>query len=332
MRRSLRRSPCLSLKRSSWFPRRWFLMICASFGTASNPLWIEQALTVTGTATLRRRRLPADQVIWLVVGMAILRNDSIERVAAALDLALPSTSGDFVARSALTQARQRLGAEPLEYLCQVTGQQWAHRSADVDRWRGLALYGLDGTTLRVPDSEANWDRFGGQPSNGERNGSAYPTVRAVALMALRSHLIAAVRFGPYAAGELTLAKEMWPEIPSRSLTIVDRGFLVIADLARFQEAGDERHWLTRARKQTRLRTIERLGPDDELVEIEMGRSQRQRTDFFRVSSSPVPSVIASPAIRLRCFSPPSLTLSCTPQKTCLRSITSDGNWNSVTTR
>jgi Insertion element 4 transposase N-terminal len=38
-----------------------------------NPEWIEGALEATGTATIRRRRLPAEQVIWLVLGMAIYR-------------------------------------------------------------------------------------------------------------------------------------------------------------------------------------------------------------------------------------------------------------------
>jgi len=34
----------------------------------------------SGTATVRRRRLPADQVVWLVLGMGLLRDDAIERV------------------------------------------------------------------------------------------------------------------------------------------------------------------------------------------------------------------------------------------------------------
>ncbi|MDG6403771.1 transposase domain-containing protein, partial [Pseudomonas quasicaspiana] len=35
-----------------------------------DPLWIEQALTLTGTVSIRRRRLPADRIVWLVVGLA----------------------------------------------------------------------------------------------------------------------------------------------------------------------------------------------------------------------------------------------------------------------
>ena len=39
--------------------------------------WVDEALETTGTATLRKRRLPADQVVWLVIGMALLRDRPI---------------------------------------------------------------------------------------------------------------------------------------------------------------------------------------------------------------------------------------------------------------
>jgi hypothetical protein len=45
-----------------------------------NPEWVVQSLEATGTATLRTRRLPAEQVVWLVIGMALFRNRSIHEV------------------------------------------------------------------------------------------------------------------------------------------------------------------------------------------------------------------------------------------------------------
>lgn len=239
--------------------------------------WIESALALSGTATIRRRRLPAEQVFWLVVGMALMRDESIERVCALLGLALPSEGRALVAKSAIPKARERLGAEPLEYVFTVSGSEWATRSADQHRWRGLALYGLDGTTLRVPDSEENWDAFGGQPSNGPRAGSAYPTVRLVGLMALRSHLLAALRFGPYSTGEVTLARELLGEIPNHSLTIVDRNFAVGSDLTALQGRGVNRHWLVRKRANTKLKLLKKLGPNDALVEISAGRGVRSNS-------------------------------------------------------
>lgn len=241
-----------------------------------DPVWVEEALVATGTATVRRRRLPAEQVLWLVVGMALLRNESIERVATMLNLAMPSANGEAVARSALAQARKRLGEDPVAYLFAVTAAAWAPASADRHRWRGLALYAADGTTLRVPDTPENWEAFGGQSTNGERAGSAYPTVRLLAVMAVRSHLLSAVRFADYKTGELSLANEVWDELPDDSVLIGDRNFLVAHVLHAVTTSGQNRHWLTRAKSQTRLRTIKRFGRNDRLVEIQLSDQTRRK--------------------------------------------------------
>src|SRR5476651_35568 len=91
--------------------------------------WIEEALEATGAATMRRRRLPAEQVVWLVLGMALYRNWSISRVVSHLHLALPGETGRGVAPSAPVQARARLGEEPMRWLFERCAKSWAHRSA-----------------------------------------------------------------------------------------------------------------------------------------------------------------------------------------------------------
>jgi hypothetical protein len=238
-----------------------------------DPVWIEEALEATGTATVRRRRLPADQVVWLVLGMGLLRDDAIERVVDALDLALPG-GGGLVAKSTIAQARQRLGDEPMANLFVTTAAAWAGKSADRHRWRGLALYGADGTTLRVADTAENREAFGGQFAG--RGESAYPLVRMLGVMALRSHLLSALRFADYRTGEVTLAEELWRELPDDSLTIVDRNFLVADHLTSLARTGSNRHWLTRAKSTTRLKTLRSLGKRDELVEIELSDETRRR--------------------------------------------------------
>jgi hypothetical protein len=239
--------------------------------------WIEEALEATGTATVRKRRLPAEQVVWLVLGMALYRGWSISRVVSHLHLALPGESGRGVVPSASVQARARLGEEPMRWLFERCARTWAHQSADRNRYRGLALYGVDGTTVRTLDSADNRAHFGGQ-SSGDRGDSGYPQARVVTLMALRSHLLAAARFAPYAVGETTLAAELWPQVPEDSLCIVDRGFLAAGCLLALEDAGKNRHWMTRAKSTTRWRTIKRLGKGDELVELEFSDQTRRLHD------------------------------------------------------
>jgi hypothetical protein len=51
--------------------------------------WVLHALAATGTASVRKRKLPAEFVFWLVIGMALLRDRSIDEVVEHLDLVLP---------------------------------------------------------------------------------------------------------------------------------------------------------------------------------------------------------------------------------------------------
>ena len=247
-----------------------------------DPLWIEEALLATGIATLRKRRLPAEQTVWLLLGMGVMRDKPITAVARQLDVALPGPDGSrTVASSALTQARARLGSEPMEWLFLRTSEEWAHRSAGADRWRGLALYGVDGTTLRVADSHENRAHFGGQDSGRHEGGrderqSGYPLLRLVVVMALRSHLIASAVFGPYGIDERTYAKSLWNTVPDHSLVMLDRNYLQANVLVPLMSTGAERHWMTRAKSNTSYRSIRRLGRGDELVEFEVRDQARQK--------------------------------------------------------
>ena len=239
-----------------------------------DPVFVEEALHATGTATLRRRRLPAEQVVWLVIGMALVRDRSIADVVRQLDLALPTDDGmTTVASSAVAQARGRLGSEPLEWLYERTAADWAIASANRDPWRGLGLYGLDGTTLRVPDSDENRDHFGSQNA-GDRGATGYPQVRAVVVMALRSHLLAAACFGPYATDERQYAKALWATIPEQSLVLLDRNYLQASALVGL--ASTNRHWLTPAKGNSKWTVLKRLGTGDDLVEMTVSSEARRK--------------------------------------------------------
>ncbi|BCF97977.1 hypothetical protein PPGU19_025460 [Paraburkholderia sp. PGU19] len=75
--------------------------------------WIERAVQATGAASIRRRRLPAEQVVWLVIALAMYRHWSISEVLDGLDLALPDEAAPFVSKSAAARARQRIGEAPM---------------------------------------------------------------------------------------------------------------------------------------------------------------------------------------------------------------------------
>ena len=118
--------------------------------------WIQQALTATGKATVQRRKLPAEQAVWLMIGMGLFRDRSIQAIAQHLDLVLPPSTAKSPAgsptSSAVVQARQRLGFEPLSELFRHTAEHWAVSAADTQRWRGRRL---PATAARHPDGAAH---------------------------------------------------------------------------------------------------------------------------------------------------------------------------------
>ena len=86
---------------------------------------------------------------------AAYRRRPIDELVGRLDLVLPLSGTASMAKSAVSQARRRLGDEPLKWLFEKCSEKWAHESARRHAWRGLALYAVDGTSVRVPDSPAD---------------------------------------------------------------------------------------------------------------------------------------------------------------------------------
>ncbi len=109
---------------------------------------------------------------------ALMCKESIARVASNLDLVMSGIdSRPTVAKSSLSGARDRLGAQPMKWLFEKTAAEWIAARARADEWRGLGLFGVDGTSVRVPDSEENSAAFGTQNA-GEQGETAFPLVRA----------------------------------------------------------------------------------------------------------------------------------------------------------
>ena len=224
------------------------------------PTWIEQALKATGTASLRRRRLPAEQVVWLVIALALYRHQSMPDVLATLDLALPCADRPSPSKSAVTQARQRLGSEPLEVLFSQTARAWCTQDAERHAWKGLSLWAMDGTTFRTPDSEENRTHFGA-PSYASGKVASYPHVRAVSVTALPTHLVADMAFGPYGQNEMVYAKTLVERIADHSLTVFDRGFLCAEILVGLTLAGVDRHYLIPAKSNTKWEVLSGTAED-----------------------------------------------------------------------
>ncbi len=249
------------------------------FRAAIDPEWITTALAASGRSTVRRRKLPAEFVVWLVIAMALFRNRRIADVVHHLGLVVPHADGTpaRVSNAAIVQARDKLGPEPLAALFEQLGAAWAGVEAADERWRDLAIYGVDGTTLRVPDTPENAAEFGRPGASRGNAAAAYPQLRLVVLLRLRSRLLTAAAVGPYTDSEKTLSERVWTTLPAHSLVVLDRGFASYALFHRLHDLATARHWLIRARSGSwalKWQVVERRGRDDQLVDLTPSRGTR----------------------------------------------------------
>lgn len=90
------------------------------FASLIDPSWIDEALRQTGTVSLRRRRLPAERMVWVVIGLALFRNEPIWHAVQQLDPADGPTPSARVPGAAVA-GRERLGAAPT---CCCSSASW----------------------------------------------------------------------------------------------------------------------------------------------------------------------------------------------------------------
>lgn len=87
--------------------------------------WTQAAAALSTQASIRRRRLPPDMVLWLVIGMAFFRSEPILEVARRLNICADGLANEeLLAKSSFSHARCRLGKPPLEWLLKRCAQTW----------------------------------------------------------------------------------------------------------------------------------------------------------------------------------------------------------------
>lgn len=236
------------------------------------PEIISNALQSNGVATLRKRKLPMESMVWAVIGMALFRNQSMRQLVNKLDIILPNEV-DYVAPSAVTQARKRLGSDTIKDIFNTTQAKW-NENAEHPNWCGLNLLGVDGVVWRTPDTPQNSAEFG--RCRNQKAESSYPQVRIVCLMELSSHLLISSEFDSVDENEMNLAAKLLDSVPNDSLTLFDRGFYSLGLLAKWQSAERNQHWLMPLKKNTQYEVIRSLGRNDKLIRLTTSPQARKK--------------------------------------------------------
>jgi hypothetical protein len=223
---------------------------------------VDEVIEAAGRTEQRHRSLPARVMAYFAIGMGLYSEGSYEDVLAQLTDGLSWASGwaqqyPLPSKSAIFQARQRLGSQPLvDLFARVAAPLGGPDTPGV--WvAGRRLVAVDGTCLDVADTPANDEHFGrAGVAKGEK--AAFPMARVLAVAECGTHAIFAAHVGAYTESEASLARELLPAAlePGMLLT-ADRGFFSYALWRRAVATGADLLW--------RIRT-DRSGPKPEHVQ------------------------------------------------------------------
>src|ERR1035438_8876864 len=183
---------------------------------------IREGLQQTNSASKRERDLPAQVVMYYVIALPLYMRSSYREVLRCLLegvqwLLDPSAKLKVAGKSGISQARTRLGIEPVKQLYEMVVAPIAQPRTKGAWYRQWRLVSLDGSTLDVADTVENDEAFGRPVS--KRGSSAFPKLRFVALLESGTHVLWAAHLDQYATAELTLAESVVPFLrPDRKST------------------------------------------------------------------------------------------------------------------
>jgi len=222
---------------------------------------IGPVLSKTGTASVRQRDLPAQVVVYYVIALALYMQSSYREVLRCLLEAVqwlrdPSAGVRVAGKSGISQARTRLGWEPLRQLHDELVKPIEMRETRGAWYRTWRLVSLDGSTFDVADEKANEDAF--SRPGASRGASAYPQIRFVSLVENGTHVLFGSQMDSYRTGEITLAKAVLPRMRSGMLCLADRNFFGFELWQQARATGADLLW--RMKKNMRMACEKRL-PD-----------------------------------------------------------------------
>jgi hypothetical protein len=244
------------------------------------PAVVEEVIERAGRKEQRHRSLPARVMAYFAVGMALHAEGSYEDVLGLMTDGLAWGEPDAVpvklpSKSAIFQARARLGAEPIKALFERVARPLAGPDEPGAWLAGRRLVAIDGTCLDVADTPANDEHFGrGGVNKGER--AAFPQARVVAVAECCTHAIFDAVIGPYTTAENTLARSLIDRLEPGMLVLADRGFCGFPLWSRAAGTGADLLW--RAMSNMKPRHLETLEDGSWLAELRPGTNAGRRSE------------------------------------------------------
>ena len=171
-----------------------------------------------------------------------------------------------VRTGAYCRARQRLPGAMVANLARYLGRTLAESVPVAWTWRGRPIKLIDGTTVSMPDTPENQQRFPQQAS--QKPGLGFPIARLVAIMDMSSGAILNAAMGPMkgkGTGEHALLREMLDTFEPGDIVLADRYYPSYALIAELKARGVDVVMRQHVGRQTDFQIGKRLGDKDHIA-------------------------------------------------------------------
>ena len=216
----------------------------------------------------RERVYPPLTTLGLFIGQA-LSADGACQDAVARHLSERTAQGEpqcSLSSGPYCKARRRLPLGLIERLAVSVGERLEDISCKNWKWRGRPVKLLDGTTVSMPDTQANQAVY---PQSGEQQpGLGFPLAMLVALISLSTGAVLRWATGACrgkGSGEQALFRTLMPHLTAGDIILVDRGHCTYFTVAMLAEHGVDLLTRQHQRRGTDFRQGQRLGHRDQLV-------------------------------------------------------------------
>ena len=244
---------------------------------------IEEVLLKTGKGSKRERLLPAPAVVYYVMALALWREAPLEEVLRVVCEGLQWLGGGQASaiqasKSAISQARSRLGPEVLRQLGERVLRPLARPGAPGAWYRSWRLMAVDGSTMDVADEKVN-AQFFGYPA-ASRGQTAFPQARVLGLIECATHVVVGASIAPYSTSEVAMAAELLPaKLTPEMLVMADRNFYSFKLWQKACASGAKLLW--RVKSNLGLKVDQRL-PDGSYLSTVFDSEDKRRQNGRRV--------------------------------------------------
>jgi hypothetical protein len=204
------------------------------------------------------------RTFWLFLSQVLAQDGACKEVLMKFLAWLASALGKSASSNTAgyCKARKRLREEDITGVHHQVADKIEERARPEDLWRGRRVKVVDGSSVSMPDTPENQERYP-QPK-AQKKGCGFPVMRIVGIFSLATGALLEVAKDSLSVQERTLFRRLWDSFVPDDVALHDRGFAGFAELYYLKEREVDSVTRNHPRRQSR-NVLKQFGKNDRLV-------------------------------------------------------------------